>query len=1561
MDLLGVVGLLSSLIGIEEAVRSWCSLAKIKIKKSKLNLKNWDSDDLVVQRGLDSFKKSVRAQYKEHIFSEQEIEQIIKLFFEENTKIYLNYFQKKQLEQIIKDIMQKYNEFNMSLMSTGEKIIHSEIKTEMNKISEQLEEISNKEKNNNIRKFVEAVEISKSVGLANIDDLINGEYEINRNDFIEKMQQDNYRFISVQGPAGSGKSVLCKKYVQNEEYVLYTRAERIVQENNLNDIWNCDIEDVLEWISGKRIVFFIDALEFIADCSTNKIELLQRLYDVAAKYPNVYVITSCRTSDKNAFIKIQTKYEIKIYEVDDISKDEMVDIVKKYPVIKKMAELKKYSALLKSPFYINLIVSNAIDIDKIADEAAFRKKIWEEVICLEEKRKKYNIQSEDIIQSIETIVFRRAKEFSIGIYKGQIEQKILDVLISENVVVQRGDYIRLQYDIYEDICFEQYFDREFGRCKGEFKQFYGEITDLGRCVYRRYQIWISNKLFIQESREKFIYSLVFEKELPNEWKKQTIIGIVKSRYCNAFFDEYTISLIENNLLKEFIQITNLYAFDAKIYNQNDITYMILVPIGYARENIIMIIQENNLFQSGAIDKDDIIKLCSDYSKSVNRDDNVSFAACQIIEYYFEEKMKENSSELYYSADKELIPFLEIIYRMADASSDWLKKLFYEIEEYYKGSDRKKNRLAEDIMEWTMKNAYPCLVNHLAQELCNMANTLWVRNDSNRKERYHNERDAGYYYGLSKNADHYHFKYRNINDNVFLWNLFRINFNVGIMWAINFINKAMETYSLNKPDNIIDVDVRFVEKNEMRSYIGNPNFWLGGIKEYAVPEIIGDILYVLKKVIIETIEICKDDEMYLYRFSNYIRNKLYSKSNNIALLTIIEEVALHFQSELPGYGLDLASSIELIYCDHHRFGLYNKDATMLLLEQHILQSVGIQELKERYLLDEKCNLTLQQYVARTQLCFDGTVREHCYKILDDLYSRTDNDEEHACDYLQIQKMDMRNAKIKQINDNMCSLEPKITGEAEKIVQRNEEANVPQNKIAEVCSKLVDNVTNKEDNLKEILNAIDDIKEVKKQNSEVRFQYEQILNMLMAVALSKNELDRDRREDFCKIWIGGIERYFSHESFVVNLEFTTILFQQLEKDISQEIKNNIKLLILNSIFYRDENGLVDKIASYAKKYLSQNKNLANAVFNTVIRLAEDEMNHQKHNAEYLKKTGRDVEYEFNPNMQRKLHGVDRYIEEDDETCFVSQKEKIIDTYLFNEVDLELVNFDINSYDVGLLCYSANCGLGFDSEKFVCVIRSVLECMIQIWFAHKRDHDAHHIIDVYQKHEIIELYQKEMVQSDYEAEDVIDTLFDEIDFSLFTHDTIKFYQDIFGTFLCEFFDGHIDARRRNLCKSKIKYISNKIDVIECENVRVQLYKSVILSLTDYCHGDWSKIQTNYSYQDKMFLNRQFEKYGHYHVKDMLQTIYQLHMKELLPEILISVEKCFVRVSTADRKTFIKEIQKPKWIVDMLVLKAFTDYSDRIKEDQTLIKAFEGILETLIEINDEKAAVILDEFRVH
>ena len=207
MDLMAAIGLLSSIVTLEEAGRSWVLIVKDKLKRKEIDINNWDSDDPLVQACLDRFKTDMGDKYKDHIFSEEEIQEIIRGFFEQNRELRIGNEEKKQMTQIIEDILYAYNEHTKSLMSSGERTLHNTLSSDFSKIMDKLGVIEEQPHKENIKKFLRAIEISKEIELENIEELINGEYEIDRSEIIETIQAGREKLVSIQGNAGSGKSV----------------------------------------------------------------------------------------------------------------------------------------------------------------------------------------------------------------------------------------------------------------------------------------------------------------------------------------------------------------------------------------------------------------------------------------------------------------------------------------------------------------------------------------------------------------------------------------------------------------------------------------------------------------------------------------------------------------------------------------------------------------------------------------------------------------------------------------------------------------------------------------------------------------------------------------------------------------------------------------------------------------------------------------------------------------------------------------------------------------------------------------------------------------------------------------------------------------------------------------------------------------------------------------------------------------------------------------------------------------------------------------------------------
>ena len=98
------------------------------------------------------------------------------------------------------------------------------------------------------------------------------------------------------------------------------------------------------------------------------------------------------------------------------------------------------------------------------------------------------------------------------------------------------------------------------------------------------------------------------------------------------------------------------------------------------------------------------------------------------------------------------------------------------------------------------------------------------------------------------------------------------------------------------------------------------------------------------------------------------------------------------------------------------------------------------------------------------------------------------------------------------------------------------------------------------------------------------------------------------------------------------------------------------------------------------------------------------------------------------------------------------------------------------------------------------------------------------------------------------------------------------------------------------------------------------------------------------------------------MLITAYQFHIAELLPEILLSVRDCLAyNAENTEKFADIIHDEDVMFVINRIILTAFLNFSEDIKAIEELTKAYEDILEILVLLNHEKAAVLLDEFRVH
>jgi len=1300
-----------------------------------------------------------------------------------------------------------------------------------------------------IEKFETALEDSKHVFLNEIKDTIGDNYHIDLKEQIEKINAETHTFIFATGPAGSGKSVLCKKMLEGKKSVLFVRADRLAAINNVNDIWNFDLKKIFPIIKDDLFIY-IDALEFVSDCPA-KMDSLKILFSRVSDFKNIHIIASCRNSELSAFSALIIEYDVFNYEIPSISSEQLHKIAIYFPSLNMVKKDPSYRDLLYNPFYLNALlkVPNLNSIKNVND---LRNYLWKNVICLE---------NSDYEKIITDIVLERATNFKLGSDSSNYDASVISTLVKENILIRdaKTGSVRLKYDIFEDICFEQYIDKNFESSKGDFNLFFENLSKLGRCVYRRYQIWVENKLFANENRKKFLYSLVIDK-LSHKWKTQTEIGIVKSNYCDDFFDEYGDKLISQNIFLDFISLTNLYGFSITFlkYPLN----MILKGVGRGRESIIKIIAENLYLCDDVSYRNAIDKLLIDYSKYECTDDTTGKDTCKVLCYLLKnhEKRSKNGETFYdYSAIKD---YVDALYRLNKYCDLWINGFLNLLKNNLNSPHLDTKRFCEEAIEDIVYlNGIP-LAQKYNEKIYSLLHCFYFEKSDDDTSSFcygiYDLPNSGSKYGLNKHAESYGYQIHNrpIKTLIF-YALFRFHFSDTLNWAVSLTNKITNTLVRNKQAR--DYELYFLDSKAKRSFFGTPEMWGAGEIENSVPLVLGDLIYCLKRVAFERFSTNKDE-----KFAMQIKETVLAQANNIICLSIISNLGLRAGTQLPGFSLDLISNLDLVLEDIDRIVFLG--STVKLNKSKKNRYIGSGKYADIF-----SEIDLREYARNCQVYDNQSAKEKCQKILNYLYSITENSAAEADRYLQIQIMDLRNPKIYKTANSTYVLVPSVSGEAEKLTKIQEKENEELSNLFAKADGLKSNLDKGLFDSKEVDCCIKEI--IEKGEKSYHFLFAKQLISLISSALCNCELTTEQRDEYCNLWLDSIIKNPLPDD--ESAEKLLTLFSQINKNISFETKNKIKNYILEKLISSKAIELNDfQTLTYIKEFFKQNQNLANVFLTTILLLAKDEMEHQLFNYEYLKNNRPDQDFTFKPNMQPRLLGVDKYIEEDGKAPYSSKKDLILDRYLFKEKEYHFLKFNIDDFDLKIVSAAFNLGYDFGNPLLETISSQYIDLYIKLQTT-EGIRSIHDIVG-WQEESYAVRFMKDNLLSKDNVDKVLAVLFEHKNFSLFNDSIIEFYNQVLNSLTAYYFDSYDNQNNRNLVETIIGKMEKYITQISIINVKQKLSSALILGFSRYDgRSDWSNCKTDYSYSDKMFLNEMFAKYGYFNLNEMVFVVCQLQYK--------------------------------------------------------------------------------------
>ena len=142
-----------------------------------------------------------------------------------------------------------------------------------------------------------------------------------------------------------------------------------------------------------------------------------------------------------------------------------------------------------------------------------------------------------------------------------------------------------------------------------------------------------------------------------------------------------------------------------------------------------------------------------------------------------------------------------------------------------------------------------------------------------------------------------------------------------------------------------------------------------------------------------------------------------------------------------------------------------------------------------------------------------------------------------------------------------------------------------KMNEILNRLVSDINEKKADADQIVSVIDTLCEKMKDDYRIEMQFESILVTLIASALIMPDVTDEQRNKLVDEWIRRVKKIFLNQSYVAEVNMVIALWEQLNKDINNDLKQQILLMILKSIINDDNSGLISQIAELTKYFLAK----------------------------------------------------------------------------------------------------------------------------------------------------------------------------------------------------------------------------------------------------------------------------------------------------------------------------------------------------------------------------------------
>lgn len=866
---------------------------------------------------------------------------------------------------------------------------------------------------------------------------------------IEDLLNDN-QFVFINGVAGSGKSVYAKQLLEslNDTCIISFVADQFLESSLITTLNKVNIDDSIgdvfnEFTEFPKKLIYIDSFEKLLE---GQAEAFQELISELKENPNIKIIVSCRD------YAIETlKFKFSVDKCININVPVLIDNEIKYfveniPTLQQIVSNQNLTEILRVPKYLSLaerlIQKSTNDLSKIS-EITFKKELWEHII----QNKTVTTDSINTRREIAFIALtvKRAKELSILTNANDIDQLAIQQLNNEGVLFGENGFYVPSHDIFEDWGLVKYFDK-YKIENSNTLEFYKNLGN-EPAIRRGFRLWIGKEIEeASNSIYNFITETISDNNIENYWKDEVLTAIIKSPFCEKYFLENEIKILNDNftLLKKFIHILKISGKDFQQVANTD-GWNVIMKFLFEKIDLLkdvyslilkLIFEWENILYFGIIENQDTPKY-------------VGKIVFKILNDFDEDSSWMNSGESSSLTEKGI----KLLYQLSEYIPEEVKIILDDILDDSLDGEKLKRKKIKFALSHFYSGSLP---KNFPDELILLANKNWRKKVVKNKENdfYDSSYGIEQHFGLTKKHDFSYFPHSAYQ--TFFYKLIKFHPWKALEFIIDFTNYVSEQYIEStflkddgfgrKSDEIIELELLY--DSQIFKIKGSDYLWSinrGG--QTTVPYLLQSVVVALERYLYEIggIESEKIDTI-LQTFYD----KIYKKSNSVILLSVLSSITMAYPQKVGNKLLPFLSDKYFFIWDRHRqMNEYNSGALLNLPNSSAEGDLCDKERKDAlgWQHRTKYSLGFQSFIFEYQVRYVD-FRDEIFQMFDILKSKIKEDDIYGKKILV--EIDLRNQKIEKIENEegkvMLQISPNysIDKNLENVIIKNQEESIISNK-------------------------------------------------------------------------------------------------------------------------------------------------------------------------------------------------------------------------------------------------------------------------------------------------------------------------------------------------------------------------------------------------------------------------------------------------------------------------------------------------------------------------------------